>query len=39
MAKSDRKGSKEIRKLKKATAPKQNASNPSVKGGQQPSKS
>jgi hypothetical protein len=32
MAKSDRKGSKEIRKPKKAAPPKQNASNPSVKG-------
>ena len=38
MAKSERKGSKEIRKPKKAAAPKQNASNPSVKGGQAPSK-
>lgn len=32
MAKSERKGSKEIRKPKKAAAPKANASNPSVKG-------
>lgn len=32
MAKSERKGSKEIRKPKKAAPPKQNASNPSVKG-------
>ncbi len=32
MAKSERKGSKEIRKPKKAGPPKTNASNPSVKG-------
>lgn len=32
MAKSQRKGSKEIRKPKKASAPKLNASNPSLKG-------
>ncbi len=32
MSKSDRKGSKEIRKPKKAAPPKQNASNPSQKG-------
>jgi hypothetical protein len=38
MAKSQRKGSKEIRKPKKDAPPKQNASNPSLKGGQQPSK-
>lgn len=38
MAKSERKGSKEIRKPKKAGPPKQNASNPSVKGTQSPSK-
>jgi hypothetical protein len=34
MAKSDRKGSKEIRKPKKAAPLKGNASNPSVKGAQ-----
>lgn len=34
MAKSERKGSKEIRKPKKAAPPKHNASNPSVKGSQ-----
>jgi hypothetical protein len=39
MAKSERKGSKEIRKPKKATAPKHNASNPSTKGSQAPAKS
>lgn len=38
MAKSERKGSKEIRKPKKAGPPKQNASNPSVKGNQPLSK-
>jgi hypothetical protein len=38
MAKSDRKGSKEIRKPKKDAPPKQNASNPSVKGVQAPAK-
>ena len=32
MAKSERKGNKETRKPKKAGPPKQNASNPSVKG-------
>ena len=32
MAKSQRKGSKEIRKPKKAAAPKLNASNPTAKG-------
>jgi hypothetical protein len=32
MAKSERKGSKELRKPKKAAPPKQNASNPSTKG-------
>jgi len=38
MAKSERKGSKEIRKPKKAAAPKANASNPSVKGVAYPGK-
>ncbi len=38
MAKSERKGSKEIRKPKKTAPPKQNASNPSVKGGQSAAK-
>jgi hypothetical protein len=32
MAKSQRRGSKEIRKPKKAQPPKQNASKPSLKG-------
>jgi len=32
MAKSQRKSSKEVRKPKKETAPKGNASNPSLKG-------
>lgn len=32
MAKSERRGNKETRKPKKAGPPKQNASNPSVKG-------
>ena len=32
MAKSQRKGSKEIRKPKKGSDPKPNASNPSLKG-------
>lgn len=32
MAKSDRKGNKEIRKPKKEGPPKRNASNPSTKG-------
>lgn len=32
MAKGERKSNKEIRKPKKAGPPKQNASNPSVKG-------
>jgi len=32
VAKSQRKGSKEIRKPKKASPPKPNASNPSLKG-------
>jgi hypothetical protein len=39
MAKSERKGSKEIRKPKKAGPPKHNASNPSTKGAQSPQKS
>lgn len=39
MAKSERKGSKEIRKPKKAGPAKQNASNPSTKGVQPPQKS
>ncbi|WP_454884274.1 hypothetical protein [Sphingomonas oryzagri] len=39
MAKSDRKGNKEIRKPKKAGPPKRNASNPSTKGIQPPQKS
>lgn len=38
MAKSERKGSKEARKPKKAGPAKQDASNPSVKGGPSPSK-
>jgi hypothetical protein len=38
MAKSERKGNKEIRKPKKAGPPKQNASNPSLKGVQLASK-
>jgi hypothetical protein len=38
MAKSERKGNKEIRKPKKAAPPKQNASNPSLKGASASSK-
>ena len=38
MAKSERKGSKEIRKPKKAAPAKTNASNPSVKGIAAPTK-
>ncbi len=38
MAKSERKGNKETRKPKKPAPPKQNASNPSVKGLQPPAK-
>lgn len=36
MAKSQRRGSKEIRKPKKPQPPKQNASNPSLKGAPPP---
>jgi len=39
MAKSDRKGNKEIRKPKREGPPKRNASNPSTKGVQLPAKS
>lgn len=38
MAKSERRGNKEVRKPKKAGLPKQNASNPSVKGAPAPLK-
>ncbi len=38
MAKSERKGNKETRKPKKAAPPRQNASNPSLKGTPAPSK-
>ncbi len=38
MAKSERKGSKEIRKPKKAVPPKPNASNPSVKEAPSPAR-
>ncbi len=38
MAKSERRGNKETRKPKKAGPPKQNASNPSLKGVPAPSK-
>lgn len=39
MAKSERKGNKELRKPKKAGPPNQNASNPSMTGLQPPQKS